>query len=427
MIDVRKTELADAQRAVRLLLTHGIVSQARVGEREFANLRRYVALIQPELESSAGYRVSVQRRTITLVRRHDQLDAVAPLRRPDGRPFDRVRYALFVLALSALERLGVQTTLTDLAHRVRDAATPMEGLPFDPDTYRSRLALGHAVRALEDLGALRLTDGSREAWESADGSGDALYDIERDVCRALFPIAVRRDDDRPRLLHVDPADWGAERVRSARRQRLVRAILERPVVYGDDLDEPTRTYLRREVSRVVADVEDLTGGTVERRAEGLALIDPGRRFAHSPFPRGGSASQAALLLTDALCARVQSLPLARAPHAHASSAVLEQRLMTALGFPGQPLVPEGPEGPFADDTLLSAVAADIIARLGAGLSSGHTEHPAAFVRDAIETLALNDLVRPVTGGVVLMPMLARYREVAVSASEALAGQLTLEM
>jgi uncharacterized protein (TIGR02678 family) len=426
-MNVRKTELADAQRAVRVLLTHGVVTVARVGEREFANIRRYLEPVQEALSKSGGYSISVQRHSISLVRRHDFLDTAPTLTRPDGRGFDRVRYALFVLALSALERLGQQTTLSDLARRVRDATTHMEGLPFDPDAYRSRLALGHAVRALEELGAMRLTDGSREAWESADSTGDALYDIERDVCRALFPVTVRRDDERPRFLHQDSSDLGREPTRRARRQRLLRALLERPVVYITDLDEPTQTYLKRESATVAEEVELLTGGTVERRAEGMALVDAGRRFSRSPFPKGDSANQAALLLTSALCERVQDLPNVPHPHVQTQSHELEERLLSALGHSPQSLAVVGAQGPFAHDALLMELGASLVQDLGPGLSAAHAENPGKFVKDAIGVLTVNDLVRPVTGGVVLMPMLARYREVAIEASEELSTQLSLGM
>ncbi len=433
MRDVRSSELGDLQRAARILLGHGIVTEKRVGEREWRNLRRYAAPLAASFSDLAGYRVEVSRTSVALIRRIDKLSDSPVFRTPSDRAFDRMRYALVALVLAALERLGKQTTLTDLATRVRTAAAAIPNLPFDPDQHHARLALGHAVRVLEELGAVQLTDGSREAWEKSDGGGEALYDIDRTVCRRLFPVAVRRADDQPQFLHQDRVDLGRDPTRRARRQHLVRRLLEQPVVYFQDLGDDERAYLKREAGKLGATLEELTGGLLERRREGLALIDPGRRFSDVPFPAGGAGNQAALLLAAQLCALASTapatppptLPLLAAPHSDEVSDELAARIAVALG--GQAATPlrARQQRPFVAQRTLREVATTLVAELRANLTKQHAAHPGPFLRDALIVLTAHDLVRSVPGGIVLMPALARFREVRIQTAAAHVDQLTL--
>ena len=83
---------------------------------------------------------------------------------------------------------------------------------------------------------------------------------------------------------------------SARRdagQRARRAVIEQPVVYYAEVDDDVRNILR--TPALVADVTRLTGLTVQRRAEGMALVDTAG-LAERRFPSGGSVAHAALLL-----------------------------------------------------------------------------------------------------------------------------------
>lgn len=427
MRGVRDTELGDAQRAARTLLNHGVVTPAVVPDREWRNLRRFADVLKDAFLELAGYRVEVERSAVSLVRRLDRLVDAPTFTTPSGRPFDRTRYALVALVLAALERLGEQTTLTDLAKRVRNAADATPGLVFDPDAYPSRLALGHAVRALEDLGAVRLTDGSREAWEQSQQDGEALYDIDRAVCRRIFPVAVRRDGGSTRFLHGDAADLGRDPERRARRQRLVRRLLEQPVVYVSDLDDAERSYLTRESRSLARDLEDLTGAQLERRREGCALVDPGRRFSDRPFPTGGAANQAALLVASRLCDLSGALPTVDAPHADERSDALRAALAEVTGDDPPPTVRARAPHPFVAEAELRAIAEAIAEEVTAGLIREHREAPSALLADALAVLGDLDLVRPVPGGVALMPALARFRELRLRAAPEIADQLTLAL
>ncbi len=59
---------------------------------------------------------------------------------------------------------------------------------------------------LADRGALRLSDGSVESWTADTDRGDALYDIDHDICAALFrparPVQHLTQCRRPARRHV---------------------------------------------------------------------------------------------------------------------------------------------------------------------------------------------------------------------------------
>ena len=150
---------------------------------------------------------------------------------------------------------------------------------------------------LADRGALRLSDGSADAWSADTERGDALYDIDHDICAALFRPArpVQHLTSAAGLLDATyvSAKRGAQREAAA--QRAARALLEHPVVYYAQVEPEVAEALRQH--GVAENLARLTGLAVERRAEGVLLADAGGRFTDRPFPgRGGAVNRAAGLL-----------------------------------------------------------------------------------------------------------------------------------
>ena len=434
MIGVRDTELGDCQRAARVLLVHGVVTPALPGAAEWRNVRRFAEPLDAALYELAGYRVVRSRDVVQLVRRVDGLTTAPIFMTPSGRDFDKIRYALLVLALAALDRSGSQITLTDLARRIRRSTDAIAALPFDPVDHSSRLALSHAVRALEQRGVLRLTDGSREAWEQGRDEAEALYDIHRQVGRALFPLprGLRDCGGASGLLRHERGSVGSvgrDEARRARRQHLTRRLLEQPVLYFADLDEAERSYLQREAGRLADRLDELTGAALERREEGLALVDPGRRFSDRPFPSGGGNQQAALLLAARICQRVNALPQETAPHVRDRSDQLAAALDAAAPAETSPAPTTAQprprtSGPFVDTLTLKELAGALCQALQPALKVAHRD-PAVFLADALEVLEAHDCLRAVPGGVVAMPALARFREPQVEAPAELKAQLAL--
>jgi hypothetical protein len=120
---------------------------------------------------------------------------------------------------------------------------------------------------------------------------------------------------------------GAQGINAQRRvvaQRARRLVLENPVVYYADVDPGPRGQLRSPA--LAEDLERLTGLSLERRAEGIALVNTGQRLSDATFPGTGTVAQAALLL----CARIAGyLQRNRSRVEHLPAATAAERLAEA--------------------------------------------------------------------------------------------------
>ena len=462
---VRDTDLADYQRAVRTLLLHPLVTTTSPDRTALPLVRRFSGLLTDDLGTLAGYRLELSATCARLLRPVDRLDGTQRLvRRRDRKPFDRRRYAYLSLALAALGRAGTQVALTELADALKRRAAEIDGLGFDPDQYRHRLAFVDVVRHLIDLGGLREVETSSIDWIRDPESGEALYDLDRDVLHlvAVPPRVLQHVPSVRALLTGDGrgerADTSTAARRAATRRRLVRLLLEHPVVYVDDLDDNARTYLVQQGRALADDLHRLTGGQLERRAEGSALIDATGGFTDRRFPSGGTAPQVALLLADAMTAAAGpdgdgevihgEVATATVPHLDDRNAAMCDRLDAARPHPPSLLADDGQvdpaggwagdparqdrgdlqdrgaedrdteqrrpaQGPLFTDAWLDERVRRLCATHGQRFAADLRDDPAALTAAALKVLAGFDLVREVPGGVVARPALARYRNLVV--------------
>lgn len=447
---IRETDLADYQRAVRTLLVHPLVTPTHPFRGALALIRRYSATLSTDLDEVAGYRLEVGASCARLVRRVDRLDDTQAVRRRDRRPFDRRRYAYLCLVLAALGRSGTQVALTELADALKRRAAEVAGLGFDPDTYRHRLAFVDVVRHLLERGALSEVEASTVEWVRDPDAGEALYDVDREVVHLLFvpPRVIQHVGSMRSLLATGHAASRDTR-RVATRQRLARLLLEHPVVEVDDLDDAERTYLTSQAASLGEELQRLTGGQIERRAEGLALIDATGSFSDRRFPAGGTPAQVALLLADAMSheAAAGDTPIATVPRVADRVTALVERLDAARPTPatdladadvgdgglgdadpaddvevtaghtadGEPATsrPAHRDGPLFTDAWLEQRVRGLAAAHGRTFAADLRDDPPALARAAVEVLVAFDLVRAVPGGVVARPALSRYRDVTV--------------
>ncbi|WP_067894911.1 TIGR02678 family protein [Nocardia vaccinii] len=287
------------QRAARVILANHLVTRSYPDRIALPLLRRWATELREDLAELFGYRLEVTETTARLFPVLDRLDSGRPARTPGDRVFDRRRYAYLSLALAALGRAGDQITLSELADQVASYATRVDGLELSTDRAADRDAFVDAVAWLGARGALTLADGDAGGWAADPDAGEALYDIDRAVVFAIFrPPRVLQHLRSVRGLFEDESDSGtgtsAPQARAADARRVRRALVERPVVYAQELTESERLQLGTE--KVVAEVELLTGLRAERRAEGVALIDTSGRFSDVRFPSTGTLAQVALLL-----------------------------------------------------------------------------------------------------------------------------------
>ncbi|MEU1448840.1 TIGR02678 family protein [Streptomyces mirabilis] len=435
---VSPLELADYQKAVRLVLRHPLVTPGYPDRTALATVRRWAGQLRTDLMEVLGYRLVTTADTARLQRAQDGLDATRPALTRAGRPFDRRRYAYLVLTLAALGRHGAQVALGELADVVAADAVRIDGLGLDTARKPDRDAFVDAVTWLTERGALTLADGSATAWAGDPERAEALYDIDREILLAVHhPTRVLQHLTSVTAL-LDSADAlgmsagrAAQRRDQARRAR--RLVLENPVAYYADADTELLGQLR--APALTEDLERLTGLTVERRAEGVALIDTSGKLSDIRFPGGGTVAQAALLLAARMSAAVQrtgrhALELLPALTAAERLAARARRIDGALPWRGlvaelaetdQELVDEAAEDagqepgetryPFVTDSWLRGRLKEITGEYGAGFAADLRGDPERLLDQALDLLAAMSLIARVDGGALALPLLARYRGV----------------
>jgi len=372
----------EQQRAVRLLLAHPFVTDSRPDPEAFSFVRRHARELQRWFAEQLGYRLVVDSELARLHKRPAPGARLRPLRTQSQAPFDPRRYSLLCLVLAALERLEVQTVLSELAEQVALLAASEEGVQrLNLESHAERQAFVDAVRWLVEIGVLTLADGEDTAF--LEGRGDALYDIHSrrlsQLLSAPVPLEPPRD---PEELTADVYPDTEEGANRRSRHRLMRRLVEEPVLYVRDLDEDERVYLTLQRHYLAGQVTSRTGLAVEVRREGLAAIDPAGRLTDLAFPASGTVSHAALLLAEVLAERGRSAAPAFVP---------EEELGEAL--------------------------ASLLERYGHLWSKAYRDDPGRLLEEALERLEHLGLIGRGGGGIEPLPAVARYKAVEPAAAQ----------
>ena len=431
------------QRAARAVLTHSLITESYPDTQTLSLVRRWAVPLRTDLARLFDYRLELTPTTARLFRVRDALDASQPAMAGanQDRPFDRRRYACLALAIAVLGRSGLQIALSELAERVTAEAARIDGLALSAEQPQDRASFVDAVSWLQTRGAVRLADGNARRWADDPTAGEALYDIDRDVLRAVYrPSRVLQHlGSVTELLHrPDAASRDTRRLAAA--QRVRRALVERPVVYDADLDPADRGSLR--TPSVAADVAELTGMVVERRAEGIALLDVSGRFSDRRFPGSGTIAQAALLLLNRMADRVEDLDapaLISLPPPPPATDRLVESLDSVLPRPepvDQPGLDrdtsrpdddaaDGPQDdeettaldpptyPMLENSWLTATLAELIEQYGSTFRAALAADPPRLLDQIVVFLTELKMVDRVPGGVLALPVLARYRNAVV--------------
>ena len=455
--DVGPLELAEYQQAARLVLLHPLITASHPDRTALPLARKWARQLRTDFAEVLGYTLVSTGETVRLRRVQDTLDSTRPALTRARRPFDRRRYAYLVLTLSALGRSGSQVALSELADAVAAEAGRIDGLGMDTGRKADRDAFVDAVAWLEARGALRMADGSAAEWVNDPERAEALYDIDREIVAAVYaPSRVLQhlssvtellngaDRDGP-AQGINAQGINAQRRRSARRAR--RLVLENPVVYYADVSPGLLGQLRS--AALTEDLERLTGLALERRAEGVALVNAGQRLSDLTFPGTGTVAQAALLLCARIAgylqrnrARVEHLPAATAAERLAEAARridsalpdrgrvagllaldgVDARAVTpiaeyAAADDGEPAGAADVTYPFLSEMWLRAELRQLVGEFGSGMAEKQVADPAGLLGDALGLLASAGLVARVDGGVLVLPLLARYRSVTAQLKE----------
>ncbi|CCQ16503.1 putative uncharacterized protein [Rhodococcus sp. AW25M09] len=441
--EISSLALDSYQRAARVALSNHLVTTTYPDRIALPLLRRWATELREDLLELFGYRLEVTETTARLFPVIDRLDDSQPARTSTDRIFDRRRYAYLSLALAALGRAGNQITLSELADHVAAEASQVDGVELTTDRASDRDAFVDAIGWLATRGAIALADGDASGWANNPSAGEALYDIDRPVVVAMFrpPRAVQHLRSIRGLLAgsdapLEPDDLDSERTDPERPadpketlRSVRRALVEQPVVYLTDLDRDARAALA--ASRTVADVELLTGLVAERRSEGVALIDTSGRLSDYRFPSTGTIAQVALLIAGEISDRVidpdaPALAAYPLPDGDALIEQLDRAIpdggifgdLAEFGFPSDATTFADADSrqqyPLIEDSWLVTVVDDLVERFGRTFAAQwQTDRDGLRLR-ALALLHRLRLVHSVSGGVLVLPVIARYRDVMVS-------------
>lgn len=465
---VPTSELGSYQSAARLVLLHPLITPSYPRAGYLANVLRWQKELNEDLRSLFGYTLLASRSHVRLIRQLDDPAVGSAFATAKKKPFDRRRIAYLCLLLSCLHRSRVEINLNDLVRMLRPVANTIDDLGFDPTVGTHRAALVDVVAWLCERGALTLSDGSVESWEADPDVGDALYDLDHDILIALFKPGrslqhLRSFKD---LLQPPPSGSGRDTVRRHTAQRARRALVEHPVVYFAAVDAELASALRNPT--LAEDLARFTGLRIERRAEGVMLVDTTGRCSDRVFPGAGSVARAAGLLLAKIADELEEppsgsalprLPMPALEDLRASTRVwLDQALPLPQADPGTAVPTQGaghrglprpgpetvsasgpgtvragtvepsPSVPFIDDTLLASLTTQLYDELGTRTFTAQWEHdPAGLLRAAVSLLVDLRLVHRIPGGVLVLPAAARYRNISQALPRSHDPQLAFDL
>ncbi|WP_262505991.1 DUF2398 family protein [Streptomyces sp. TRM68367] len=185
---VSPLELADYQKAVRLVLRHPLVTPGYPDKAALATVRRWAGQMRHRLDGGVRLPSWHHRRHRPVAARPGRPGRHPSGPHPCGPPLRPSRHAYLVLTLAALGRHGAQVALGELADTVAADAVRIDGLGLDTARKPDRDAFVDAVTWLTERGALTLADGSATAW-SATPSAPRRFTTS--TARSSSPSTIR--------------------------------------------------------------------------------------------------------------------------------------------------------------------------------------------------------------------------------------------
>jgi len=307
----------ERRQALRALLRSPLLPSSGETADDYVLVRRHSVWLKNWLAKFPAWTLHIDK-TVARLRKTpaDLVDETRPaVDRASGSVFTRRRYVFVCLALAALERMDRQTTLVQLAKTIFELAAAdrdlqMAGLIFERSNYDQRRDLVHAVRLLIDTGVLRRLDGDEQQFLSQDDSPDVLYDINRPILVAMLNVsrsassieAVTQNApqlspaERAASLLDNPIPDSVDSRKQSMRTRIIRALLDDPVLYFHDLNDDEVIYLDEHRGYLLRHICDATGLTAEVRAEGIALVDDAADLTDVRLPAQGADGDLGLAL-----------------------------------------------------------------------------------------------------------------------------------
>ena len=372
MINVRTQETAAVRaRAIRTLLARPLLD--RRADADFTAIVAHAQWLQRWFDDKCGWVLVVDARhgfaRLRKVPARPSTRRGALTDRSTPRPFTRRRYSLLAVIAAVLSDTSrPQISLRDLADRIQAVTADISGIADFTPRRDERIALADAVTRLIDLGVLNVVEIRGDYANDQDAN--ALYDIDdrrlghliaapyppslassvehllhesrygpwippaarelepmtRDTAQGSDTSGAFSAIEKARLLAATGApNTTEEQLRRKARHRIMRVLLDDPVLYLDSLSTSERAYLQQAIGGI-ANWAAEAGMILERRSEGWAFIDPDDIATDMRFPEGNDVLKfAALLLLGAL--QPQDVPAGpvRYPR-HSAERVITERL-----------------------------------------------------------------------------------------------------
>jgi uncharacterized protein (TIGR02678 family) len=304
------SSVQERQQAVRALLAKPLLVAS---DEAFTSVRKHQDWISNWFAHHAGWQIATSAETVRLRKTPpDSLDSTRPCRNPKTlTSLTRRGYTYLCLALASLVRADRQTTLGNIANEIganlrAEPRFAVAGLRAEVDTRDERRELVGAIRLLLDWGVLARVHDDEERFIT-DASADALYNVNRSVLTLLLasvkpPSIAIADTFEERLAAVNEPIFEASEEAQHRfwRTRIFRRLLDDPVLYYDSLLPEEKTYLDRQRSSILREIEEATGLIREVRAEGIAMVDQSGKLTDYRLPEEGTVGHLSLLLTEYL-------------------------------------------------------------------------------------------------------------------------------
>lgn len=302
---------SERRRALRALLRWPLLCATGERAEEYIFVRRHSDWLKDWLMKFPSWALHIDQDVARLRKTPaDLLDETRPaIDQASGTAFTRRRYVLFCLALAALELSDVQTTLSEVAKTIVEliAADPNLGaadLLVDIRNYDQRRDLVHVMRLLMDTGVLRKLDGDERQFLDRSGPSDVLYEIQRPILAAILNVSRS-----PSAVDTvgDLVEEGTVRA------RLIRALLDDPILYFHDLSEDERHYFEEHGSYLLRQISEAAGLVAEIRSEGIAMVDDEGDLTDLQLPEDSKDGRIRLMLVQWFAESAKVYPGAAIP------------------------------------------------------------------------------------------------------------------
>ncbi|HKP76882.1 MAG TPA: TIGR02678 family protein [Longimicrobiaceae bacterium] len=273
-------------------------------------IRRHQPALQSVFGRLTGWRVQAHPEFARLVKAPARAEVSHGLAWARGK----LDYALLAWVLWYGEQTGGRKfTVSQVAEEIRLRSAGPDDPGLDWTSREQRLAARRVFRGLEEMGVLRLQDGSVEEWADENGKRDALYVWGAAAWRLHVGISAAELE---RLAERRSASAASGALDGTDEIRLYRTLLLNPALFRRDdpgafrlLDEPERR------ARVERDLRYLTHWELEVTREYARVLRPARSddAVQTPIPVTSGLAHAVLCFCGLLRDRQAAGRLVAAP------------------------------------------------------------------------------------------------------------------